>query len=190
MSLVRAHPRLTDEWTQVYIMLTLTFLTLSFLGIFAINPTLTTMVELNRKLKDSEYVQESLKTKIANLSSLNTEYQALDNIWPVVDRAVPNEPEAVTVFAQIQAIAKNSGVNVKELQTFTVELDNLYVKKKLFPQESSYIFTVTAVGIKNNLIQFVKQIASFDRIVAIEAINYANENPESVTVRGRIFFVL
>ena len=190
LSLVRAHPVLSEERTQIYLMLIITFLSLSFLGLFAINPTLTTIVELNRKLSDSEFINTSLKTKIANLSSLNAQYEALTNTWPIVENAVPNDPRVAMILAQIQAIAKDSKVTLRELQSLTVEIPHFTNKKSILPKEASYVFTVTAQGSKEQLILFVKTLSGFDRITAIETINYANEEIESVTVRGQIFFTL
>jgi Tfp pilus assembly protein PilO len=188
LALVREHPRLGEEKVHIYIMLSLTFAALSFLGMFAINPTLTTIVELNKKLSDSEFVNQALKTKISNLSSLNTQYEALMNTWPIVDAAVPNDPRVVAVLGQIQAIAKVSNVQLSVIQSFEVELTNNIIRKSALPKEASYVFTITAEGSKENLLQFVKTVSGFDRIVAIEAINYSNEEKQSVTIRARTFF--
>ncbi len=190
MSLVRSHPRLTEERTQIYLILIMTFLSLSFLGLFAISPTLTTIVELNRKLADSEFVNTNLKTKLSNLSSLNTQYEALANTWPVVDNAVSDNPKNVQVVGQFQTIAKESQVTITDIETFTVELSKNIEKKPIIPKAAYYVFTITAIGEKNNLLPFVKSVINFDRVVQIESISYANEETQSVTIRGRLFFTL
>jgi len=190
LALARSYPKLSEERTQIYIMLILTFISLSFLGMFAINPTLTTIVELNKKLSDSEFVSNALKTKIDNLSSLNTQYEALANTWPIVNLAAPNTPEAVMLLGQMQAIAKESNVQLIDLGASTVELSKPATKKTLLPKAVSFAFFVTAIGEKNNLIQFTKLVANFDRVVALESISYSNEEEESVNITGRVFFTL
>lgn len=190
MSIVRSHPRLTEERTQMYMMLILTFLALSFLGIFAINPTLTTMVELNRKLQDSEFIHTSLTKKIDNLSSLNTQYDTFSNTWPVVSDAVPDDHQAAKLLGQIQTAANNSGILITDLQTFTSEILKNPQRMSIIPKQSSFAFSVTAEGQKENLMNFVDLVSNFNRVVALEEINYTNLENESITVKGRVFFTL
>ncbi len=190
MALVRSHPRLKEERTHIYIMLILTLISLSFLGIFAINPTLTTIFELNRKLKDSEFVSDTLKIKIANLSSLNTEYEALINTWPLVAYAVPEHPEAVKLFGQLQAIAEISNTTITDLRSSSLDLPKSNSKKTIIPKSDSFVFNVTAKGSKDNLTQFANLVLNFDRIIRLESISYNNESQESITIQGRVFFTL
>lgn len=188
--MVKSHPILKEERTQVYIMLILTLVSLSFLGIFAINPTLTTIFELNRKLADSEFVSSTLKVKIANLSSLNAQYDALLNTWPLVGKAVPENPEVVRLLGQLQAIAKTSNVTLTDLRSSSLDLPKSQAKKTTLPKSESFVFTVIAKGDKDNLMRFASLVFNFDRVVALESISYNNESEESLTIQGRVFYIL
>jgi Tfp pilus assembly protein PilO len=188
LELVRSHPKLAEEKTQLYIMLILTFSSMSILGAFAINPTLTTIAELNRKLSDSTYVNEALQTKVSNLSSLNSQYQLRINEWSILESAVPNDPKVVMVLGQLRTIAANSNVVITDLQSYEVEISNPDKKKPPVPRNASYIVSVTAEGNQDNLSAFVKNFASSNRISAIEEISYFNEDNESVNIRARLFF--
>lgn len=190
MMMVKSHPILKEERTQVYIMLILTLVSLSFLGIFAINPTLTTIFELNRKLADSEFVSSTLKVKIANLSSLNAQYDALLNTWPLVGKAVTENPEAVRLLGQLQAIAKTSNVTLTDLRSSSLDLPKSQAKKTTLPKSESFVFTVIAKGDKDNLMRFASLVFNFDRVVALESISYNNESEESLTIQGRVFYIL
>lgn len=190
MAIVKSHPNLQEERAQIYTMLILTLVSLSFLGIFAINPTLTTIFELNRKLDDSEFVSDSLKAKIANLSSLNTEFDALTNTWPLVENAVPENPEAARLLGQLQAIAKTSNVTLTDMRSSSLDLPKSQVKKTTLPKSDSFVFSITAKGDKDSLIRFADLVLSFDRVVTLESISYSNEAEESLTVKGRVFFTL
>lgn len=186
LSTIRSHPIFQNEKTQIYLMLSLTFLSMSFLGIFAINPTLVTITELNKKLEDSTYANDALKTKIGNLSSLQNEYISLTNTWPLVDAAVPDDPHVIYVLGQMQAIAKETGVTVTGLQAFEVEL----TKGKSRNKEASFTYSVTVQGEAQNLMQFIKTVSSFDRATTIEGIDYSNDPKTKATIRARSFFVL
>jgi Tfp pilus assembly protein PilO len=188
LALVRSYPRLTEEKTQIYLMLSLTFASLSFLGIFAISPTLTTIVELNKKLADSIFVDQSLQTKLTNLSMLHTQYESLSQTWPIVNSVIPNDPQVVLLLGKIHAIAINNNVLLTNLQANQIKLSSLTPHPK-YQKEANFIFTITAFGQTENLVQFVKTISQFDRVVLIEAINYVNEGKQSVTVRARAFYI-
>lgn len=187
LKLVQLHPRLREEKTQKYLMLSLTFISLTFLGIFAINPTLTTITGLNKKLEDSELVSTALRTKMANLSNLNNQYQSLTNVLSVVDKAVPNMPNVTSVLAQIQIIAKDTGVKMLNIQSSKVEL---ITANPVSMKEKSFAFTVSIQGDMTNILQFIKVMTKFDRIITINSINYSNNEKQVVTISGKAFFLL
>lgn len=186
LALAKAIPGIKKERTQTYIMLSLTFVSLSFLGIFAINPTLTTIAELNKKLEDSIFVSEALKTKLANLSSLHGQYETMQSTLPIIEAAVPDTPKAAYVLAQMQAIARDTGVTVTGVQVFEVELTKK--SQPLNPQEASFIFTITAEGETQQLLQFLQAATRFDRVIAIEAVTLTNEEKQALTIRAKAFF--
>jgi Tfp pilus assembly protein PilO len=168
-------------------MLTLTFFALSFLGTFAISPTLNTIAELNKKLADSEFVESSLKTKLDNLSSLNSQYESIAPVLPAIESAVPNPPQVPLLMAQIQKLAQDTGVTITNMQSYQVALTK--EKTSALPKGSSYIFTVTLEGSLSNLLQFVETMSTFDRVVTLESINLTNESTQRLTLRAKTFFL-
>lgn len=185
LAMVKAFPKLREEKTQAYFMLSLTFISLSILGVFAINPTLSTIIELNKKLEDSIFVSEALKTKMNNLSALHAEHAALKNSWPVVEAAVPNDPRTTYILGQMQQIAKDTGVEVVDLQAFQVELSR---QGKPTLKEASFVFSVSVEGNSTQQLQFLDAVTTFDRVVAIESIALTNETTQVLTIRARAFF--
>lgn len=186
LEIVKRYPRLQEEKTQMYLMLSLTFLSLSFLGIFAINPTLTTITELNKKLEDSKYANDSLKSKIANLSTLNTQYRTYNDFWPLLDNAIPYDPQVANVLGQIQSVAKDNNVSVFSLQSYDVELTK---RSSNLQKESSFVFSVTVEGTEENLLNYLQAISAFNRTISIESISFIHENTQRLTVRARAFFL-
>src|SRR5882724_3344563 len=72
-------PKIKNDSSRAITMLILTFLAMAFLSIFAINPTLTTIVELQKQLQDSQFVYQELQTKRNNLSNLQDQYKVLSD---------------------------------------------------------------------------------------------------------------
>jgi hypothetical protein len=185
LAVVRAFPQIRQERTQIYFMLSLTFISLAFLGIFAINPTLTTIVELNKKLDDSKLANSALKTKIAHLSSLHSQYEEFTNTWPIVNAAIPDTPQVTYIVGQIQYIATATGVIVHDLEVFAVELTP---QGKKIQKEASYVISVTVAGPNQGQIQFLQALNHFNRVVSTESISFSIEDKQLLTVRLRSYF--
>src|SRR6266699_3633243 len=102
-------PDMQKENVRAITMLIFTFAALSFFGVFAINPTLSTIITLKKQLADSSFVAEQLLTKINNLSALQTKYNLLQNDLPVLLEAIPDNAAAPTLMGQVVGLAQLSG---------------------------------------------------------------------------------
>src|ERR1035437_4968817 len=61
-------PDLKREKAQKYITIVLTLATTIILGLFAINPTFSTIANLQKQIDDGNFVEQKLKLKINDLS--------------------------------------------------------------------------------------------------------------------------
>jgi Tfp pilus assembly protein PilO len=181
-------PDLRDEKTQAYTMLAFTLAALSFFGIFAINPTLSTIADLNKQLSDSKYVHDQLQKKITNLSLLQQKYTLMSADLPYLYDAIPKDAAAPTLLAQVQSLAKENGVKLTSLQTFEVQLSpGATVPAGGF----SYVFSLEAAGTYDSLMKFATAVTNFNRIVTIEFFSIAKDEKTEglvLTMRGRQYF--
>ncbi len=182
-------PHLNDEKTQLYTMLGFTLAALSFFGIFAINPTLSTIVELQRQYKDLDDVKQKLLTKSQNLSILNSTYQTLENDIPVVLEAMPQEADATKFLAQVNSLLGRSRLEVRSLRTFGVELTP---GKKADPAKPfSFLFSVEASGSYADILSFTQDITRINRLVTVESVSLDKDDKENALIlnlRGRQYF--
>lgn len=184
-------PYLNQERSQKFFGIVLTLFALSFFGFFAINPTVSTILKLQKELSDSEFVLSQLDSKIKNLSKLREEYVSLQNDLPTVTNAITTQPDVHLLFAQIQSIAKTSNVTIKKLQNFQVEvLKNDREKEKKY---YTYSFSIAGNGSFVSISNFVSTITSMQRIVDVDVFsinNIAGENSQSLgfNIQGTAFF--
>src|SRR5471030_1526710 len=99
-------PSMEEETTYSFVTLALTFAALTFFGIFAINPTLSTIFSLQKQLADDTKVDKQLQIKINNLSSLEQQYNELGSNLSNIYNAVPENPQAPLLSAQVAALTK------------------------------------------------------------------------------------
>lgn len=159
---------LKGERTQKFITIVLTLITLSLFGLFAINPTLSTIAKLQKELSDSEFVHQQLQIKINNLSLLQQQYSKIENDLPVIYSAIPQNPDVPILIAKIQEIAQNSNIKLNNLENFQVELFKQNLAKEKY---YSYSFSFEGRGSKGNIENFIEEIVNIDRIIDLDLVS-------------------
>lgn len=181
-------PDMHNEKTQAYVMLGFTLLALSFFGLFAINPTLTTITNLKKQLEDSKFVDQQLNKKIQDLETLQGKYTIMSADLPYLYDAIPKAPIAPTLLAQVQALAQQNHLQLSSLRTFEVELSQPTLIR---PNGSSYAFSLEATGAYDNMMSFATALTHFNRIVSLELFSISKD-PKLETldldIRGRAYY--
>lgn len=181
-----ALPLFKDEKTKKFTSLVFTLIALSFFGLIAINPTISTIAELNKELEDSQAVDAKLTQKINNITTLQQKYTALQNDLPLIFAAVPKESEVPLFAAQLQALAQNSNAQLVSLQTFEVD-----VKAKPPKNYLSFNFALVAEGSYNDLGKFLDNLISMQRVVSIDSMSLTKKtggNTLQLTLKGKTIF--
>lgn len=91
-----------------------------FLGMFAIKPTLTTMSDLIKEIEDKTELKEQLDKKIAALSTAQTVYLSLENRLPVLDQAIPSQPELIKSLKVIEKLAGENNVVIESINVSSI----------------------------------------------------------------------
>ena len=130
-----------------YIYITLTLLTVSFFGFFAIAPTLATITNLNRQYKDNLLVHEALNKKLTNLSLLDFQYSQIQQDLEAIYSAIPRSTKIGYLARQLENIAAGSNLSISKLSFGKVEI---YPNSKMGPIYS-FTFTINIVGNQNNV---------------------------------------
>lgn len=180
-------PSMEKENTTIFVTIALTLAALSFFGIFAINPTLTTIVELRKELADNQAVEQQLTTKINNLSSLQQQYNELEKDLPVIYEAIPKTANAPLLSAQLEALAQQNNVAISTFRVAEVQLASSQPATKPL----SYIFTLQAEGDYQNMIDFSASLSRLSRVVTVESMSIGRDsktNDLTLTLRGRQYF--
>jgi Tfp pilus assembly protein PilO len=180
-------PRFKEERIGAFLTLGATLLAISVFGFFAINPTITTIVQLRKQLADEKYVDQALVTKIANLSTLQQNYTQIQSTIPTVLDAIPPLPTIPLLAAQIQSIAQTSGVTVVTLQTLPVE-----VTAESSANYLSFVFSVSVKGTTSSINNFISSLESFERLVTLDEFSIVtapdNSNISQATFKGKVYF--
>ncbi len=182
-------PDLKKEKTQKYSSIVFSLLALSFFGLFAINPTLSTIAKLRKELSDNKFVDSQLQEKIANLSTLQEKYNIVEQDIPIVLAAVPKNPQVPLLMGQIQAVVKETGVEVTNLQSFEVEIPGSSNNQKKY---SAFSFSAGVQGNYENLNNFISALSGMERVISLDtlSINRRGNQPGilELNIKGTAYF--
>jgi Tfp pilus assembly protein PilO len=182
-------PDFKEEKMQKFTTLVFTITAISFFGLFAISPTLSTIANLNKQLEDSKFVEKQLQDKINNLYQLQQKYSQLTPDLPYVLDSFPKNPQVPLLVAQLQSLAKSSNIELSSLQTFEVEVPTSSVSTKNY---YAYTFSIFANGSYENLSKFINSIVNMQRIVSINIITLTRNTGEGAStqlnLKGTAYF--
>jgi len=182
-------PRLQEEKTRAFTTLAFTLIAIVIFGLFAINPTLGTIADLSKQLDDSNFVNQQLTQKVANLTKLQQQYATTQKDIPVVLAAIPTTPTIALFIGQIQTIANTANVELVRFQTFPVEIP---LGDQPVASYTSYIFSADVQGDLTNINAFITSLNSFSRITTIDGISVTQVNAGGVqtraNIRGKVYF--
>lgn len=181
-------PNMTQASSKAVTMAIFTLLALSLFGIFAIEPTLSTIIGLKKQLADSQYVKTQLTTKINNLSQLQQQYTVFTPQLPVLLNAIPQTPQVTQLTGQVASIAQQAGVTITSFRINQVQLTQNQIP---VDSVSSYVFYIEAQGDYPSIDRFLSGLTDFDRVVTIDSISInqdQNINTLDLLVQARAFF--
>lgn len=182
-------PDFKEERMQKFTTLVFTIVALSFFGLFAINPTLSTIANLNKQLEDNKFVDRELQSKINNLYLLQQKYNELTPDLPYVLDSFPKNPQVPLLVAELQSLARSSNIVVTGLQTLEVEVPNSSANTKKY---YAFSFNVSASGTYENLTKFIDSVVKMQRIVSINILSLSRNTGEGpstqLNFKGTAYF--
>lgn len=180
-------PDFSEERTQKITNVILTLIALSVFGLFAINPTLSTIAKLQKEISDSEEINQKLEEKIAALGSLQQAYNRLENDIPTVFESIPNSPYVPILIGQVQSVAKDSNIIVSQIQNSQVDL----FKEEAVDKYHFYSFSVFAVGAYGDILRFTENLTNMQRVINLSTVHIKKEEVPGVlefTLEGIAYF--
>lgn len=181
-------PGFDEARTQKFTSIVLTLIALSFFGLFAISPTLSTIARLNKEITDDETVNQKLEQKIAALNSLQQAYSRIESDVPFVLEAMPKFPLIPLFVGQVQSLAKSLNIRLAHIQTSQVDLFKEDGNPKSY---YSYSFSLAGNGAYEGVLRFIEDVTNMQRVVNIETslISKTGENLLlQLSLEGVVFY--
>ncbi|EKD87410.1 MAG: hypothetical protein ACD_36C00092G0003 [uncultured bacterium] len=165
------------------------FLAASLFGLYAILPTVRTILFLRREIADKTTVNKQMEDKISALIESQASYEAAGERLDLVFAAIPQTAQPVELALSLRNLAASTVASASSIQISSVPLTGEEATASASPQKNSspYPLTVVVNDSYGNLKTFIDGILSLQRILTIDSINFtpSSEIAES-TLPGSI----
>lgn len=172
-----------------YLTLTLSFLTLSFFGLFAIRPTLITAISLFKGVADLQKLNLEYENKIGSLIKAQSAYEQIRDDLPLVNAALPSTAEFSKLAKAVEKFADRENFNIAQLQIDSVSISQLPASAKAY----NFGFNLIGTGKYSSITSFISHLLNWKRIVNINSLELAQEGSTSsgnlrLTLKATAFY--
>lgn len=165
---------------RIYLELILSLSTIIIFALFAVRPTVLTIIELDKQIKTKEETILNLKLKIKNLQTASNLMQNESENIRFIDQAIPNNASPDTLVRQIQDIAKESSLQILSFSSSGINLLGVDPKNKR--QQDELNFTFSATGTYQSIFLFLSRLENLRRPIKFDSF-VINSN---VTENGKV----
>lgn len=165
-----------------------------FFAIFAIRPTILTMTNLVKEIQDKKEAEAALDQKISALFTVQTEYFALEQFYPLLDQTVLTNYDVEKVIATIERQASDEQLNISGIQVNTIPLPETEEIEFNRKEEQPFNVTVTVNGEFEQIKTFLLELTKKRPLLRIDSVDLSGPTPEdprdylSATIRMEAFF--
>lgn len=145
-----------------------------FFGAFAIRPTLITIGELLRKIKDQQVVLDKARTKAAALATAQQLYNQVSPDISVIDSAIPPDYRIQQLLLYIESTAGNLGIPISNLSINKLHYP-LIQPKSASIQEMPFTLSFTASY--PDVKRLLTNLNQLPRLVSIDSISIGQPGP-------------
>lgn len=186
---------------KIYLELVLSLSAVVIFSVFAIRPTVITIIELNREINAKEETVLKLKQKIKNLQTASITLQSEAARLPLITQAVPTLASPEVFIKQIESLSAQEGVSILRFSVSDVLLvgkkDDIIKSKDFTNLEGSsdeLPFSMSVTGSYSNLSNFLKSFENLRRPIKIDSFTFSSsaadlEKVLSLTITGRTPFL-
>lgn len=182
-------PVLQQPKTRAYTMAIFSFLAVSLFGWYAIRPTISTILFLQREIADKTQINRQMEEKITALIEAQAAYEAAQPQLALVGQAIPQNSEVLGLASQVRNLVAISGSSVSAVQIPTVPLvgqEATAGSKLAEKKQADFSFTTVMNGPYSVIKSILDQVIDMRRIVTVETVNLrpAREGPTQSSEPG------
>lgn len=152
-----------------------TLIVITIFTIFAIKPTIETILVLQKKLEDSNTTLEKISQKASDLSLGKENYDKLDQETKTrIETAIPDKADFRTLVESLEQTALTNQASISALQIQPLIITPRDENQIGVPADISFTFNIE--GSYETLMTVLKELQSNSRIISIDSLSLSQLN--------------
>jgi len=178
---------------KIFLELLLSLTTVIFFLVFALKPTVITVINLYKDVKAKEALVALMDQKIDDLQKAYSLLNAQADKIPLIFSSVPQNPSPETLIRQIEGLAGQTSVNLSNVSVEEEALvsqdsapsantQNAPAGEEKLSSSGKFIFFSTKVsGDYSQISQFLKNLENLRRPISFQSIKISTVQTEGIT---------
>lgn len=163
-------------------------ITIIILTVFAIKPTVITIISLQKNIQDNQKVLEALNQKSLTLTEGKRNLDNLDpGVKALITARLPNHAAVTTLISNLQATAsKSASVSALQIQPVTI-----YTNIEPTQNLGEVLFSLNIQSSYAGLLATLDSLAKAPRLINITSVimNKSKEEPVGLSVSGKAYYL-
>lgn len=168
-----------------------TFLVMTIFIVFAVKPTVETIIVLQKKLDDSNDVLKKINQKANDLSLAKQNYDKLDlSLKSKISATIPDSFQLKSIAQILESAAKNHNASVSAFQIQPLVLEPKAQNSTGTISEIGFTFNVT--GAYQNLVSILQDLKGSSRLISIDSLSLAQVNEGGgliMSLSGKTYYI-
>lgn len=166
-------PALRSKLVRAYSPLIFSLVAIGIFAFYAIRPTITTILSLQKSIDEQTSILNRLQEKVQNLTQGKQNYENLSGeVKTKLNSLLPDNPALPLLINSVGYLAQQSEASVSGLQFQTVNLETAKNTLNKDAPITEINFTLISQGTFPNLMRQLTVIKRADRLINISSINF------------------
>lgn len=185
-------PIMRNKFARTYSSLIFSIITISIFSFYAIRPTVTTILSLQKSIEEQNQILSSLKEKVNNLVQGKKNYDEIPAATKdKLNNLVPETANLSGLINSLAFAAEDAEATISGLQFQPIDILQPSNKPTKNAQISQVDFTINVQGSFSGLMKMLSTIKRLDRLIVISSINFTQpaEGSLVMSITGKAYYL-
>lgn len=170
-----------DEKRNSYITIIFTLLIIVLLIVFAIRPTITTIVKIKNDIKEKENITKKLDQRIKTITALDKEYELAKDKFDSLKFVCPASGKHVLFISNIDSIVARNGFSLRSINFDSYDMDSYNISPTVLKPG---LVSLSVSGDSYNFINLLKDLESLPMYAVIERVSFGRSKGSDNTINS------
>lgn len=185
-------PIIKNKFARTYSSLIFSLITIAIFSYYAIRPTVTTILSLQKSIQEQNQVLLTLKEKVNNLVAGKKNYDDIPSATKdKMDSLVPNNPNLAGLINSLSYAADNAQASISGIQFQPVLIETVNSQPSKNAQLSEVDFAMNVQGEFPNLMNLLTTLKRLDRLVTLSTVNFVQPVDAALvmSITGKAYYI-